>query len=100
VYVTITLVSVAISQELRKSSLVLQNRAFQQVTPGTSAALAGWTAVNGSNITVVTDSVSSALPNALQVNIPSGTTGYSGFGTFRIIINFLAYSDSNGIVYS
>ncbi|KAG9087978.1 hypothetical protein FRC06_002274, partial [Ceratobasidium sp. 370] len=32
---------------------LLQNRAFQAVTPGTTAALAGWAAYNGASITVV-----------------------------------------------
>ncbi|KAF5360002.1 hypothetical protein D9758_007637 [Tetrapyrgos nigripes] len=71
---------------------LLQNRAFQQVTPGTSAALNAWSAVNRASISVVADStpLSNALPNALRVQIPSGTTGQSGVansGFFGIRVN-------------
>ncbi|KAJ6578603.1 glycoside hydrolase family 51 protein [Mycena sp. CBHHK59/15] len=61
---------------------MLQNRAFQQVTPGTSAALNAWHSINGAALTVVADSVplSSALPNALQLTIPAGRTGAVGVG--------------------
>ena len=69
-----------IEPRLKRRNTVLQNRAFQQVSPGSSAALNAWSAVNGSSISVVSDAVSSALPNALQVTIPSGKTGYTGFG--------------------
>ncbi|KJA18790.1 glycoside hydrolase family 51 protein [Hypholoma sublateritium FD-334 SS-4] len=60
---------------------LLQNRAFQQVTPGTSAALTAWAAINGAGISVVQESVpvSTALPNALHVTIPTGKTGAVGF---------------------
>ncbi|KAK0211159.1 arabinofuranosidase [Desarmillaria ectypa] len=60
---------------------LLQNRAFQQVTPGTTAALNAWQAINGASLSVVADTqrVSSALPNALHVTIPSGHTGAVGF---------------------
>ncbi|KAF9459124.1 alfa-L-arabinofuranosidase precursor [Collybia nuda] len=60
---------------------LLQNRAFQQVTPGTSAALNAWQAVNGATISVIKETVpvSSALPNALHVTIPSGRSGAIGF---------------------
>ncbi|PPQ85023.1 hypothetical protein CVT25_010412 [Psilocybe cyanescens] len=53
---------------------------ISMVTPGTSAALAGWKALNG-NITVVADStpVSSALPNALQLTISPGNANAVGF---------------------
>ncbi|KDR72485.1 hypothetical protein GALMADRAFT_749117 [Galerina marginata CBS 339.88] len=59
---------------------LLQNRAFQMVTPGTAAALAGWNAI-GANITVIADRapVSSALPNSLQLNIPAGNANGLGF---------------------
>ncbi|KDR72487.1 hypothetical protein GALMADRAFT_270473 [Galerina marginata CBS 339.88] len=59
---------------------LLQNRAFQMVTPGTTAALAGWTAIK-STITVIADTkpVSSALPNALQLTIPTGNAVGLGF---------------------
>lgn len=60
---------------------LLQNRAFQQVTPGTSAALNAWQAVNGAVISVIKETypVSSSLPNALSLKIPPGTTGAVGF---------------------
>lgn len=60
---------------------LLQNRAFQQVTAGTTAALNAWQAVNGATISVVKETVlvSPALPNALHVVIPSGRTGSVGF---------------------
>ncbi|KAF8189372.1 arabinofuranosidase [Pholiota molesta] len=63
------------------TTLFLQNRAFQQVTPGTSAALNAWSAINGAGISVVqeTTPVSTALPNALHVTIPAGKTGAIGF---------------------
>ncbi|CAA7268506.1 unnamed protein product [Cyclocybe aegerita] len=59
---------------------LLRNRAFQKVTPGTSAALVGWQAVNGATISVVAEGtpVSAALPNALRLTIPSGRTGAVG----------------------
>lgn len=59
---------------------LLQNRAFQQVTPGTSAALAGWSAVN-SSIAVIAETtpISSALPNALELTLPSGPVSGVGF---------------------
>ncbi|KAK0482509.1 arabinofuranosidase [Armillaria novae-zelandiae] len=61
---------------------LLQNRAFQQVTPGTTAALNAWQAINGASLAVIADTrpVSSALPNALHVTIPAGLTGAVGFG--------------------
>ncbi|KAK0463671.1 arabinofuranosidase [Desarmillaria tabescens] len=61
---------------------LLQNRAFQQVTPGTTAALNAWQAINGASLAVIADTqpVSSALPNALHVTIPAGSTGAVGFG--------------------
>ncbi|KAJ2930987.1 hypothetical protein H1R20_g6135, partial [Candolleomyces eurysporus] len=61
---------------------LLKNRALQLVTPGTStAALTGWQALNGATISVIREStaVSTALPNALQVRIPTGRTGTAGF---------------------
>ncbi|KAK7034673.1 hypothetical protein VNI00_012315 [Paramarasmius palmivorus] len=60
--------------------LVLRNRAFQLVTPGTSASLAAWQAVNGAEITVVADSnpVSDALPNSLALTVPDGASGSVG----------------------
>ncbi|KAK0502281.1 glycoside hydrolase family 51 protein [Armillaria luteobubalina] len=61
---------------------LLQNRAFQQVTAGTSAALKAWYSVNGALLNVVaeTEPVSSALPNALNVTVASDATGPVGFG--------------------
>ncbi|KAK0187261.1 glycoside hydrolase family 51 protein [Armillaria mellea] len=61
---------------------LLQNRAFQQVTAGTSAALKAWYSVNGALLTVIaeTEPVSSALPNALNVTVASDATGPVGFG--------------------
>ncbi|KAJ7098378.1 alfa-L-arabinofuranosidase precursor [Mycena epipterygia] len=61
---------------------LLQNRAFQQVTPNTSAALNAWHSINGAALSVVADSVpvSSALPNSLQVKIPTGAKGPVGVG--------------------
>ncbi|KAF5351206.1 hypothetical protein D9756_008459 [Leucocoprinus leucothites] len=60
---------------------LLQNRAFQLVSPGTSGALSSWSAVNGATISVVREStpISNALPNALHVVIPSGRSGGVGF---------------------
>ncbi|KAG8737075.1 hypothetical protein FRC10_008602 [Ceratobasidium sp. 414] len=60
---------------------LLQNRAFQIVTPHTSSALAGWAAYNGATIDVTnsTSGVSKALPNSLQVTVPTGSTGSVGF---------------------
>ncbi|KAF9561401.1 arabinofuranosidase [Agrocybe pediades] len=59
---------------------LLQNRAFQMVTPGTTNALAGWQAING-NVTVIADQapVSSALPNSLQLALPPGPNSGVGF---------------------
>ncbi|KAF8906091.1 glycoside hydrolase superfamily [Mucidula mucida] len=67
---------------------LLQNRAFQKVTPGTTAALSAWTSIGSANLTVIADPtpVSDALPNALQVVIPTSVstaagvanTGYAG----------------------
>ncbi|KAJ6454678.1 glycoside hydrolase family 51 protein [Mycena sanguinolenta] len=61
---------------------LLQNRAFQQVTPNTAGALNAWQSINGAALAVVADPVpvSSALPNSLQVTIPAKTTGPVGFG--------------------
>jgi alpha-L-arabinofuranosidase len=62
------------------------------VTPGTTDALAAWTAIGSANITVIADSspLSAALPNALQVTVPSGSSGDIGFGNsgyFGINVN-------------
>ncbi|PPR07847.1 hypothetical protein CVT24_002992 [Panaeolus cyanescens] len=60
---------------------LLKNRAFQQVSPGSSESLTSWAAVNGAAISVIqeTNPVSQALPNALHVTIPTGRTGKVGF---------------------
>ncbi|KAN0086044.1 glycoside hydrolase family 51 protein [Tylopilus felleus] len=61
---------------------LLQNRAFQQVTPNIAAALYAWSAINGAEINVIADSspVSSALPNSLRLTIPQDASGQTGFG--------------------
>lgn len=61
--------------------VVIQNRAFQQVSPGSGSALNAWQAVNGASLRVIRESVpvSSALPNALQVDFPNGRSGGVGF---------------------
>ena len=61
---------------------VLQNRAFQKVTPGTSASLNAWATVGTSSISVVAASpaISSALPNALQVVVNESDAGVSNAG--------------------
>ncbi|TDL26962.1 hypothetical protein BD410DRAFT_783070 [Rickenella mellea] len=68
---------------------LLQNRAFQQVIPNTSGALYAWSALGGTSLTVVdntvTPSLSTALTNSLQVQIPanaSGNIGVSNSGYF------------------
>ncbi|TFK48849.1 glycoside hydrolase family 51 protein [Heliocybe sulcata] len=64
------------------TTLFLQNRAFQLVTPGNASALYAWHSIGGSSIAVIADPVpvSSALPNSLQLTIPSGASGAVGFG--------------------
>ncbi|KAF7334217.1 Alpha-L-AF-C domain-containing protein [Mycena sanguinolenta] len=62
--------------------LVLQNRAFQQVTPNTADALNAWTSIGSSaSITVIADPspLSSALPNSLLLSIPPDASGELGF---------------------
>ncbi|KAG8767929.1 hypothetical protein FRC12_005948 [Ceratobasidium sp. 428] len=60
---------------------LLQNRAFQIVTPHTPGALAGWETYKNAalDVTNSTTGVSKALPNSLQVTIPAGLTGPIGF---------------------
>ncbi|KAH6900844.1 arabinofuranosidase [Coprinopsis sp. MPI-PUGE-AT-0042] len=60
---------------------LLQNRAFQLQTAGTSEALRGWKAVNNASVSVIKDTspVSSRLPNALHLAVPAGKTGPVGF---------------------
>ncbi|KAG1805328.1 glycoside hydrolase family 51 protein [Suillus subaureus] len=61
--------------------LLLQNRAFQQVTPDTTNALFGWAPINGTSINVIADPIplSDALPNSLEVAIPFGSSVQVGF---------------------
>lgn len=61
---------------------VLQNRAFQKVTPGATTALNAWATVGSSNISVIADSpaISSALPNALKVVVNAANGGVSNTG--------------------
>ncbi|TDL26965.1 glycoside hydrolase family 51 protein [Rickenella mellea] len=73
---------------------LLQNRAFQQVTPQTPGALYAWSAVGGASLSVVdstvTPSLSTALPNSLRVQIPpktSGNIGIANSGYFGINVN-------------
>ncbi|KAK7678667.1 hypothetical protein QCA50_018248 [Cerrena zonata] len=69
---------------------LLQNRAFQQVTAGTAAALNAWHAVGSTTLNVVRDStpVSASLPNSLQVTFPSGSgVGFSNEGFWGIKID-------------
>jgi len=69
---------------------VLQNRAFQKVTPGTPEALNAWTSVGGATLEVVADvnPLSSALPNVLEATIPAGSVaGFSNAGYFGINVN-------------
>ncbi|KAI1798142.1 glycoside hydrolase [Ganoderma leucocontextum] len=60
---------------------LLQNRAFQQVTPNTSGALTAWHALSNAQLTVIADSnpVSTSLPDSLQFSVPSGSSGAVGF---------------------
>ncbi|CAE6459612.1 unnamed protein product [Rhizoctonia solani] len=60
---------------------LLQNRAFQAVTPHTSQALNAWSAYRGTTLDVTNNvaGVSAALPNSLQAKIPGGSNGQVGF---------------------
>ncbi|KAJ1302581.1 hypothetical protein OPQ81_002898 [Rhizoctonia solani] len=60
---------------------LLQNRAFQVVTPHTTQALNAWSAYKGATLDVTNSipGVSSALPNSLRATIPAGSTGQVGF---------------------
>ncbi|KAF8320845.1 glycoside hydrolase [Clavulina sp. PMI_390] len=68
---------------------LLMNRAFQQVTPGTSAALTPWAAVGTGNISVIADSpaISTALPNALNVSLSAPNSGVSNSGYWGIKVS-------------
>ncbi|KAF5359996.1 hypothetical protein D9758_007631 [Tetrapyrgos nigripes] len=65
---------------LEMEDFTQNNRAFQKVTPGDSQALNAWQAVNGASLEVIADPspVSNALPNSLQVQIPSNPSGQVG----------------------
>ncbi|QRV80273.1 alpha-L-arabinofuranosidase [Ceratobasidium sp. AG-Ba] len=66
---------------------LLQNRAFQGQTPGTTAALYAWHALGSTKIAVVNNTapVSAALPNSLQVTVPSsGPAGFTNEGYWGI----------------
>ncbi|KAH7338763.1 glycoside hydrolase [Rhizoctonia solani] len=60
---------------------LLQNRAFQIVTPHTSQALNAWSAYQGTKLDVTNGvaGVSASLPNSLQVTVPASSTGQVGF---------------------
>ncbi|KAL1668200.1 glycoside hydrolase superfamily [Schizophyllum commune] len=60
---------------------LLQNRAFQKVTPGSDDSLTAWGTVGSVNISVIADDqpVSSSLPNSLELVVPDGATGAVGF---------------------
>ncbi|CAE6512703.1 unnamed protein product [Rhizoctonia solani] len=60
---------------------LLQNRAFQIVTPHTTQALNAWSAYNGPTLDVTNSvpGVSSALPNSLKATVPTGSSGQVGF---------------------
>ncbi|KAI0937590.1 hypothetical protein AcV5_000389 [Taiwanofungus camphoratus] len=71
---------------------LLQNRAFQQVTPNTTAALNAWQSINGAELTVIADPapVSKALPNSLQFRVPpdaNGPVGFANEGYWGINVN-------------
>ncbi|KAJ4482286.1 glycoside hydrolase family 51 protein [Lentinula aciculospora] len=62
---------------------LLQNRAFQMVDVSDQAtALSAWHSVNEAQLTVIEETipVSSALPNALSVTIPNGSSSQVGVG--------------------
>ncbi|KAJ3854007.1 glycoside hydrolase family 51 protein [Lentinula lateritia] len=89
----ITIVVNATASHPIPSTLLLQNRAFQMVdTTDQTTALNAWHSVNGAQLTVIEEivPVSSALPNALSVAIPSGSSGQVGVGNegyFGIKVN-------------
>lgn len=70
------------SQRDSDFDLVLRNRAFQKVTPGTTDALTPWASVGKSTISVIADSpaISSALPNALKLSVSAANAGVSNSG--------------------
>jgi alpha-N-arabinofuranosidase len=61
---------------------VLQNRAFQLVTPGSAGATYAWAPIGSASIAVVADPqpVSAALPNSLALSIPADASGALGVG--------------------
>ncbi|KAJ7098379.1 arabinofuranosidase [Mycena epipterygia] len=82
---------------------LLQNRAFQQVTPNTTDALNAWQPVGASaSINVIADPspLSSALPNSLVLSIPADATGELGFAnTGYWGINVVADTTYNASLY-
>ncbi|KAG9078326.1 hypothetical protein FS749_009690 [Ceratobasidium sp. UAMH 11750] len=66
---------------------LLQNRAFQAVSPHTRDALTGWAVYKNTTLDVTnsTTGVSTALPNSLQVMVPAGSTGPVGFQNTGIL---------------
>ncbi|KZV72980.1 glycoside hydrolase family 51 protein [Peniophora sp. CONT] len=68
---------------------LLQNRAFQQVTPGNTSALYAWAPIGSADLTVVADAVSSALPNALELTITAEASdaGVGNLGYWGIPVN-------------
>ncbi|VDC07497.1 unnamed protein product [Peniophora sp. CBMAI 1063] len=66
---------------------LLQNRAFQQVTPGNTTALYAWAPVGSASLSVVSDAVSSALPNALEVTTSAAGDGVGNMGYWGIPVN-------------
>ncbi|KAB5590422.1 hypothetical protein CTheo_6139 [Ceratobasidium theobromae] len=60
---------------------LLQNRAFQAVSAHTYQALNAWQTYQGASIDVTNSvsGISAALPNSLQVTVPSGASGSVGF---------------------
>ncbi|KAJ4001666.1 glycoside hydrolase family 51 protein [Lentinula boryana] len=74
---------------------VVVNETASHVIPSTlyqTTALSAWHSVNGAQLTVIEETVpvSSALPNALSVAIPSGSSGQVGIGNegyFGIKVN-------------
>ncbi|KAJ6461978.1 glycoside hydrolase family 51 protein [Mycena vulgaris] len=82
---------------------LLQNRAFQQVTPNTTAALNAWHPIGAdASIAVIADSspLSSALPNSLVLSIPPSATGDVGFGNEGYWgMNFVADTEYTASLY-
>ncbi|KAJ7154688.1 glycoside hydrolase family 51 protein [Mycena filopes] len=82
---------------------LLQNRAFQQVTPNTTAALNAWTPIGANaSINVIADPspLSSALPNSLVLTIPLNTEGEVGFANGGYWgMNIVAHTEYTASLY-